>query len=224
MEKTLYDPRRMKRSFLLFSLMLFSLSYAQIYTVQSGDSLGKIAKKHGMTTAELIKLNNIKDPNKLAVGQKLRTAAAAAASSTVNKNASTYKITSGDTFYGIAKKYGMSIDQLKAANPNLDPSRLSIGQIIRLKPAFSSTSDPVAIAPPVQQAQVPAVPVQQPVQNPAPVQQAPIIKVVITEPILFREFAGEYGMTTAEVNKLNGWSYDENEIFDTGSVAFVIKN
>jgi len=32
-----------------------------------------------------------------------------------------------------------------------------------------------------------------------------------------------YGMTPAEVNKLNNWSYDAEQLFDTGSVAFIIK-
>lgn len=44
----------------------------EYYTVKSGDTLTGIAKKNGLTLAELIKLNNIKDPNKIYVGQKLK--------------------------------------------------------------------------------------------------------------------------------------------------------
>lgn len=43
----------------------------QLYVVERGDSLEKIAKNHGTTTAELQKLNNITDANKLQIGQKL---------------------------------------------------------------------------------------------------------------------------------------------------------
>jgi lipid-binding SYLF domain-containing protein len=41
------------------------------YTVKSGDTLSKIAKKHGTTVNELVKLNNIKDTKQISVGQKL---------------------------------------------------------------------------------------------------------------------------------------------------------
>lgn len=42
------------------------------YTVVSGDNLTKIAKAHGTTVAELVKLNGIKDKNKINVGQVLK--------------------------------------------------------------------------------------------------------------------------------------------------------
>lgn len=44
------------------------------YTVKKGDNLSKIAKSNKISLQELIKLNNIKDPNKIAIGQKLRLA------------------------------------------------------------------------------------------------------------------------------------------------------
>ncbi|TCJ93396.1 UNVERIFIED_ORG: peptidoglycan L-alanyl-D-glutamate endopeptidase CwlK [Anoxybacillus amylolyticus] len=44
----------------------------QTYTVQKGDTLEKIAKKFNTTVAALQKLNNIKNPNFIRIGQKLR--------------------------------------------------------------------------------------------------------------------------------------------------------
>ena len=41
------------------------------YVVQSGDTLGKIAKSYNVTMEQLMKWNNIKDPNLLLVGQQL---------------------------------------------------------------------------------------------------------------------------------------------------------
>jgi len=41
-----------------------------------------------------------------------------------------YTIKAGDTFFNIAKTYGISLDALLAANPGVDPNRLFIGQII----------------------------------------------------------------------------------------------
>jgi peptidoglycan L-alanyl-D-glutamate endopeptidase CwlK len=44
----------------------------QTYTVQKGDTLEEIAKKFKTTVAALQKLNNIKNPNMIRVGQKIR--------------------------------------------------------------------------------------------------------------------------------------------------------
>ena len=42
------------------------------YVVESGDTLSEIAQREGMTISEIAKLNNIKDINKIYVGQTLR--------------------------------------------------------------------------------------------------------------------------------------------------------
>lgn len=43
-----------------------------VYTVKAGDWLSKIANAHGADWRELAKYNNIKNPNKIYVGQKIR--------------------------------------------------------------------------------------------------------------------------------------------------------
>lgn len=42
------------------------------YRVQRGDTLTKIARQHGQTVAELMRINNISNPNRIRVGQVLR--------------------------------------------------------------------------------------------------------------------------------------------------------
>lgn len=42
------------------------------YTVKAGDTLSKIAKKYNTTYQELARKNNIKNPNKIYVGQILK--------------------------------------------------------------------------------------------------------------------------------------------------------
>jgi hypothetical protein len=44
---------------------------AKIYVVRPGDTLGGIAQTNGTTTANLVKLNNLSDPDRLTVGQRL---------------------------------------------------------------------------------------------------------------------------------------------------------
>ena len=56
-------------------------------------------------------------------------------------------VVSGDTLSGIAKAYGMTISDLKEANPTITPERLSIGQeIILTKPAPMVTIQTVEVA------------------------------------------------------------------------------
>lgn len=44
----------------------------------------------------------------------------------------THTVKAGDTPTVIAKKYGVKLDALMAANPNLDPRRLRVGQVLRI--------------------------------------------------------------------------------------------
>jgi LysM repeat protein len=44
----------------------------KVYVVKQGDSLNSIARKYKLSTQQLIKLNNITDPNKIKIGQTLK--------------------------------------------------------------------------------------------------------------------------------------------------------
>lgn len=102
------------------------LSLANTYKVVSGDTLYKIAKKFNTTVNELKELNNLTS-NSLSIGQIL---AIPSVVSTSSEN--TYKVVSGDTLYSIAKKFNMTVDELKKLN-NLTSNSLSVGQILKVK-------------------------------------------------------------------------------------------
>ena len=48
------------------------LSEPQIYTVKAGDTLTAIARRFSTTVSELVRLNHIKNPDLIYVGQKLK--------------------------------------------------------------------------------------------------------------------------------------------------------
>jgi uncharacterized YkwD family protein len=51
-----------------------------------------------------------------------------------------YKVSKGDSFWFIAKRYGLDYKKLMELNPNVAPRNMQVGEIIRLKPSASSPS------------------------------------------------------------------------------------
>jgi LysM repeat protein len=52
-----------------------------------------------------------------------------------------YVVVKGDSFYTIAKHFGVKVKDIENANPNVNPTRLKIGQKLQI-PAASGTSNP----------------------------------------------------------------------------------
>ena len=44
----------------------------------------------------------------------------------------THTVAAGETAAGIARKYGLKLSALKAANPNIDPDRIRVGQVLNI--------------------------------------------------------------------------------------------
>lgn len=94
------------------------------YIVKAGDTLFSIARENNMTVLDLKKLNNLTS-NELYIGQKL---IVNNSNNNINDNSNNvYIVKVGDTLYSIAKKYGISIDELKKAN-NIKNNLLSVNQ------------------------------------------------------------------------------------------------
>ena len=53
---------------------------------------------------------------------------------TPDASTKTYKILKGDTFTKIAKKFGITVDALQAANPKVKPTSLHIGATLIIPP------------------------------------------------------------------------------------------
>lgn len=96
-----------------------------IYKVVKGDTLSGIAKKYNTNVDKLVVLNNIKDKNKIYVGQTLKVPS--------NSEPFYYIIQKGDTLSKISKKYNTSITQLVNWNNIKNPNVIYAGQKIRVK-------------------------------------------------------------------------------------------
>ena len=95
-----------------------------VYTVKNGDTLYSIARKYNLTVDELKELNKLTS-NTLSIGQKL------IVSKELPETEVNYTVVSGDTLYGIANKFKVSVDNLKLIN-NLKNNILSIGQVLKI--------------------------------------------------------------------------------------------
>lgn len=105
------------------------------YTVRNGDTLGEIAQRHGVTTAELRKLNNLTG-DLIRIGQKLVVPEQSTLSAppSIDLSANNYTVKNGDTLGGIALIHGISIGDLKRAN-NLSGDMIRIGQKLQVPTA-----------------------------------------------------------------------------------------
>ena len=101
------------------------------YVVKKGDSLWTIANKNNTTVDEIKRINNLTS-NMLSIGQVLKLP-------TKDKveEVEMYTVQKGDSLYSIAKKFGVTVDEIKSLN-NLTSNNLSIGEQLMIK---STTGD-----------------------------------------------------------------------------------
>ena len=85
-------------------------------TVRKGDTLSRLAKRHGVRVRKLASANGLKLTSKLKVGAHLVLTEPAGAAQDVRKRTTRYKVHSGDTLFQIARVYGVTVDRLADRN------------------------------------------------------------------------------------------------------------
>jgi len=122
-----------------------------VYVVQEGDTLSQIAVDHNTTVAAIAQLNDIDNPRTIIVSQRLRipSVSGTPVSSSGGQQQATptpqptptplpttapvrHTVQPGDTLYGIAIAYGVSIVELAQLNGIVNYNQLSVGQVITI--------------------------------------------------------------------------------------------
>lgn len=119
-----------------------------IYKIRQGDTLYALSAHYGVSVDIILQFNPGVRPNTLQIGQKLMIPAfrdvapppppkaAAADASPKDYGPDTYRHTytvqSGDTLWGIARKYNISVDELKYFNKMGNRDILKAGSVIRV--------------------------------------------------------------------------------------------
>lgn len=97
------------------------------YTVKKGDTLSSIAQKHKTTVADLVRINKIKNPDLINIGQVLKL------------KEDYYTVKRGDTLTSIAIKYNTSVPELAKRNKIKNIDLIHIGQILALPVSVEKT-------------------------------------------------------------------------------------
>jgi len=155
------------------------------YVVQKGDALSVIARRYGVSLQEVMRLNNISNPDMIRVGQKLvlpgkvdleaprpvtrrTTSVDAAAAGTGTR----YVVQAGDSLSEIALEHGVTQQAVMELNGITNANRIQVGQTLVIPAGGQPRSRRATPAAEVQ----PAAPVAQtaPVVRPsAPPAEAP---------------------------------------------------
>lgn len=136
--------------YLIVSNYAVQKSDSDFVIVERGDTLYSIAKKNNTTVDDLAKINSMKTPYTLSIGQKLQIRAAQQQTVTAAKqqiqpaktvvaNQSIKRVAvkeisvkKGDTLYSLSREYQIPVNDLAVMNKLSSPFTLSVGQKLKV--------------------------------------------------------------------------------------------
>ncbi|TDE02408.1 PBP1 and LysM peptidoglycan-binding domain-containing protein [Flavobacterium hiemivividum] len=131
----------------LFTTNVFSQEKVITHKVEKGEAINQIAQKYRVTPFDIYQLNpdaqrGLKPDSVLLIPSKAG-AKITVVPTKINVQTQTHVVLAKETLYGIQKKYGVSDEDLKSANPFLENDGLQIGQNLTI-PSKSSPKKPVS--------------------------------------------------------------------------------
>jgi murein DD-endopeptidase MepM/ murein hydrolase activator NlpD len=163
----------MKVRYRFFCLLLFAAIFAVYaqnadHVMQKGETIYSIARSYGVMVQEILDLNGITDARTVRAGQRIKIpqktetvnpavpaggtqGSAPETSGTANGETEEfvrYQAARGETFYGIARRYGISPQVLMAANNLPENYVLKAGDWLRIPQTGTAASGSAAAAAP----------------------------------------------------------------------------
>ncbi|MCH8983059.1 MAG: LysM peptidoglycan-binding domain-containing protein [Acidobacteria bacterium] len=121
-------PRRVRALVVGLTLTLLVVAFSVDYTVEKGDTLGRIARDHGVSLSELVEANNISNANLIHPGQVL------VIPGEKGEPAQIHIVSSGETLNKIAAKYSVSAASIAKINSLANPDLIRPGQELVIGP------------------------------------------------------------------------------------------
>lgn len=127
--------------------LLHAQEGSPVYYVRAGDTLTSIANRYGVSVEALAAANKLPNADAIYIGQRLVIPvnghdSAPNAAASVPDTPGTYTVRPGDTLIGIATQFGVTVDDLMAANKLTDPGLVRIGQVLKIPGQVSQAADP----------------------------------------------------------------------------------
>lgn len=126
------ESRRVRALFVALILALVVALFSVDYTVQRGDTLGKIARDNGVSVSELAEANGISNPNLIHPGQVL------VIPGEEGEPDQLHEVARGETLNRISARYGVKTSEIVSANALNNPNLIYPGQKL-LIPGVAST-------------------------------------------------------------------------------------
>lgn len=105
-----------------------------VYRIQRGDTLSSIARRYGTTVNNLVRLNNIKNPNLIYAGTNILVNVENSIQNLNNYKVNfRYRVKWGDTLSSIARRYGTTVSNLVKLNNIRNPNIIYVGQKILIR-------------------------------------------------------------------------------------------
>lgn len=105
-----------------------------IITIKRGDTLSQIANKYGTTVSELVRINNIKNPNLIYAGNTLRIPISTSGSGGDDPLEEViYVVKRGDTLSRIALNHGTTVNNIASLNGIKNVNLIYVGQRLIIK-------------------------------------------------------------------------------------------
>ena len=180
---------------LFFTFSVSSQEKNITHKVEKGETITQIAQKYKVTPQDIYQLNpdaqsGLK-PNSVLLIPKSSVKKTVVAPAKTNSQAKTHLVIAKETLFGIEKKYGVSDEALKKANPFLEKDGLQIGQTLVIPSNAATKSSNATIKP------------SNTTVKPSIVKK----EAVVYHEVLAKEtkysIAKKYGITIAELEKKN---------------------